>query len=85
MLSYVIRRVLATVPVMAVVALFVFSLLYIAPGLPGPLTTATGAQLSPAADKALCMCTYDDPRPKPEMTFMNQMLSKGRTATTCGR
>ena len=28
MLSYVIRRVLATVPVMAVVALFVFSLLY---------------------------------------------------------
>jgi peptide/nickel transport system permease protein len=32
MLSYVIRRILATIPVMAIVALFVFSLLYIAPG-----------------------------------------------------
>jgi len=34
MLSYIIRRILATVPVMVVVALFVFSLLYIAPGDP---------------------------------------------------
>src|SRR5262249_55946415 len=34
MLSYVIRRIAATVPVMMVVALFVFSLLYIAPGDP---------------------------------------------------
>ena len=34
MLAYVVRRVLATVPVMAVVALFVFSLLYLAPGDP---------------------------------------------------
>src|SRR6202030_2716076 len=32
MLNYVIRRILATIPVMAVVALFVFSLLYLAPG-----------------------------------------------------
>jgi peptide/nickel transport system permease protein len=36
MLTYVIRRVLATVPVMAVVALFVFSLLYIAPAIRRP-------------------------------------------------
>ena len=34
MFAYVIRRVLATIPVMAVVALFVFSLLYVAPGDP---------------------------------------------------
>ena len=34
MLAYVIRRLLATIPVMGVVALFVFSLLYIAPGDP---------------------------------------------------
>src|SRR5689334_4602354 len=34
MFAYVIRRILATIPVMAVVALFVFSLLYIAPGDP---------------------------------------------------
>jgi peptide/nickel transport system permease protein len=34
MLSYVIRRVLATIPVMAMVAFFVFSLLYLTPGDP---------------------------------------------------
>jgi peptide/nickel transport system permease protein len=44
-IAYVIRRLLATIPVMAVVALFVFSLLYIAPGDPaaviaGDLATA---------------------------------------------
>jgi len=37
MLNYVIRRVLATIPVMAIVALFVFSLLYIAPGDPAAM------------------------------------------------
>jgi peptide/nickel transport system permease protein len=37
MLTYTIRRVLATIPVMGVVALFVFSLLYIAPGDPATL------------------------------------------------
>jgi peptide/nickel transport system permease protein len=45
MLAYTIRRLLATIPVMGVVALFVFSLLYIAPGDPaaviaGDLATA---------------------------------------------
>ncbi len=34
MFAYVVRRVLATIPVMGVVALFVFSLLYLAPGDP---------------------------------------------------
>src|SRR5215470_14350055 len=34
MLSYLIRRVLATIPVIAMVALFVFSLLYLTPGDP---------------------------------------------------
>jgi peptide/nickel transport system permease protein len=46
MLRYVIRRVLATIPVMAVVALFVFSLLYIAPG--DPAAIIAGDQASPA-------------------------------------
>jgi peptide/nickel transport system permease protein len=46
MLSYVIRRVVATVPVMAVVALFVFSLLYIAPG--DPAAVIAGDQATPA-------------------------------------
>ena len=34
MWAYIIRRILATIPVMAFVALFVFSLLYLAPGDP---------------------------------------------------
>src|SRR6185312_15887320 len=34
MVSYILRRVLSTLPVMGVVALFVFSLLYISPGDP---------------------------------------------------
>src|SRR6202142_1266070 len=46
MLSYALRRVLATIPVMAVVALFVFSLLYIAPG--DPAAVIAGDQASPA-------------------------------------
>ena len=45
MLAYILRRLLATIPVMGVVAIFVFSLLYIAPGDPaaiiaGDLATA---------------------------------------------
>src|SRR6201987_5490104 len=46
MLAYVVRRVLATIPVMAVVALFVFSLLYIAPG--DPAAVIAGDQAPPA-------------------------------------
>ena len=46
MLNYVLRRLLATIPVMAVVALFVFSLLYIAPG--DPAAVIAGDQASPA-------------------------------------
>jgi len=38
MFAYILRRVAATIPVMAVVALFVFSLLYIAPGDPAVST-----------------------------------------------
>jgi len=45
MLAYVVRRVLATIPVMAVVALFVFSLLYIAPG--DPAAVIAGDQATP--------------------------------------
>jgi peptide/nickel transport system permease protein len=45
MLGYLLRRVLATIPVMAIVALFVFSLLYIAPG--DPAAVIAGDQASP--------------------------------------
>src|SRR5439155_18846336 len=46
MVSYILRRILATLPVMAIVALFVFSLLYIAPG--DPAAVIAGDQASPA-------------------------------------
>ena len=46
MLAYAVRRVLATIPVMLVVALFVFSLLYIAPG--DPAAIIAGDQATPA-------------------------------------
>ncbi len=45
MLAYVARRVVATIPVMAVVALFVFSLLYISPG--DPAAVIAGDQATP--------------------------------------
>ena len=45
MLAYIARRVLATIPVMLLVALFVFSLLYIAPG--DPAAIIAGDQASP--------------------------------------
>ena len=46
MLAYTLRRFVSTVPVMAVVALFVFSLLYLAPG--DPAAIIAGDQASPA-------------------------------------
>src|SRR3954452_9006956 len=46
MLAYAARRVLATIPVMLIVALFVFSLLYIAPG--DPAAIIAGDQATPA-------------------------------------
>ncbi len=45
MFAYVFRRILATIPVMAIVALFVFSLLYIAPG--DPAAVIAGDQATP--------------------------------------
>jgi peptide/nickel transport system permease protein len=46
MLNYSLRCILSTIPVMVVVALFVLSLLYIAPG--DPATVIAGDQASPA-------------------------------------
>ena len=46
MAGYLLRRVLATIPVMGIVALFVFSLLYLAPG--DPAAIIAGDQATPA-------------------------------------
>jgi peptide/nickel transport system permease protein len=46
MLAYATRRVLSTIPVMLIVAFFVFSLLYLAPG--DPAAIIAGDQASPA-------------------------------------
>ena len=43
---YVLRRILVTIPMMAVVALFVFGLLYLAPG--DPAAMIAGDQATPA-------------------------------------
>ncbi|SKA36162.1 peptide/nickel transport system permease protein [Enhydrobacter aerosaccus] len=45
MLIYAIRRLVATIPVMAIVALFVFSLLYLAPGDPATIIAGDQATL----------------------------------------
>jgi peptide/nickel transport system permease protein len=45
MFAYVIRRVISTIPVVVIVAMFVFSLLYIAPG--DPAAVIAGDQASP--------------------------------------
>jgi peptide/nickel transport system permease protein len=45
MLTYVVRRVLATIPVVVIVAMFVFSLLFIAPG--DPAAVIAGEQATP--------------------------------------
>jgi peptide/nickel transport system permease protein len=45
MLAHIVRRIVATIPVMGIVALFVFSLLYIAPG--DPAVVIAGDQASP--------------------------------------
>lgn len=46
MFAFIVRRIITTIPVMAFVALFVFSLLYIAPG--DPAAIIAGDQASPA-------------------------------------
>ena len=46
MLAFIVRRIISTIPVTAFVALFVFSLLYIAPG--DPAAVIAGDQASPA-------------------------------------
>lgn len=45
MFAFIVRRIIATIPVMAFVALFVFSLLYIAPG--DPAAVIAGDQATP--------------------------------------
>ena len=59
MFSYILRRILATIPVMAIVALFVFSLLYIAPG--DPAAVIAGDQATPGRRRA----HPPEPRPRP--------------------
>src|SRR3954452_5466341 len=49
MISYVVRRILATIPVMVVVALFVFGLLHLSPGDPAAIIAgdnATGEEIA---------------------------------------
>ena len=49
MFAYIVRRILATIPVMAVVALFVFSLLHLSPGDPAAIIAGDTATLADIA------------------------------------
>jgi peptide/nickel transport system permease protein len=49
MFAYIVRRILATIPVMGVVALFVFSLLYLSPGDPAVIIAGDTATLDDIA------------------------------------
>ena len=49
MFSYIVRRMLATIPVMGVVAIFVFSLLYLSPGDPAVIIAGDTATLDDIA------------------------------------
>ena len=49
MFAYIVRRILATIPVMAVVALFVFSLLHLSPGDPAVIIAGDTATLEDIA------------------------------------
>src|ERR1700746_1891730 len=49
MFAYVVRRILATIPVMAVVALFVFALLHLSPGDPAAIIAGDTATLEDIA------------------------------------
>ena len=51
MLAFIIRRILAMIPVMALVALFVFSLLYVAPGDPAAIRMRAAPRRSGACGR----------------------------------
>ena len=69
MASFVLRRILPTVVVMAVVALFVFSLLHLAPGDPAAIIAG---DLATAADIA----RIRDQLPPPPLMLMSQLCSR---------
>src|SRR3984893_1966515 len=49
MFAYIVRRILATIPVMAVVAIFVFALLYLSPGDPAAIIAGDTATVDDIA------------------------------------
>src|SRR5437879_13062408 len=49
MFAYIVRRILATIPVMAVVAVFVFALLYLSPGDPAAIIAGDTATVDDIA------------------------------------
>ena len=75
MFAYIVRRILATIPVMAVVALFVFSLLYIAPG--DPAAVIAGDQATPEDVERI----RAEPRPRPAVPGQLRRMGRGRSCT----
>ena len=60
MLRYALQRIIMTIPVMAVVAVFVFGLLFVTPG--DPAVVIAGEQASPAEVQAIRVAMgFDQP------------------------
>ena len=71
----ILRRILSTIPVMAIVALFVFSLLYIAPG--DPAAIIAGDQATPDDVERI----RAEPRPRPALPGALRRMGRGRSCT----
>ena len=80
MLGFVVRRVLATIPVMAVVAIFVFLLLHLSPG--DPATVIAGDYASPAdIERIRARLGLDQPIHVQFLTWIGQ-LAQGDLGTS---
>lgn len=84
MLAFIVRRIIATIPVMAFVALFVFSLLYIAPG--DPAAIIAGDQASPAdVERIRASLGLDRPYLVRFAEWSFRVIQGDKVAGGCGR
>src|SRR3954467_10446286 len=73
MLGYLLRRVLAAIPVMGVVALFVFLLLRLTPGDPAAILAGDNATPEQLERIRTSLCLYE-PLYQQVLTWMNKLL-----------
>lgn len=74
MLFYILRRIIATIPVMGVVALLVFSLLFLAPGDPAVIIAGDGATPAQLEQMRQTM-GLDDPLPVQFVNWVGRVIT----------